>query len=201
MIITHKVKMDLISKGIAPKIHMVQGDCCSRKIVFRLFSDRSAWHVPKGAKALIRYRRPDHSVGVYDTLPDGSCAYAVAGNAVTVSVAPEALAIAGYVSLVITLFDGERELSTFEVQLDVQPNFTSGPAAEGDYASITGMIQTPDHAQVGQTVAVAAVNESGKPIKWEAVDFPESPAKPECIPLSQGGTGATTAAKARENHR
>lgn len=199
MIITHKVKMDLISKGIAPKIHMVQGDCCSRKIEFRLFSDRSAWHVPKGAKALIRYRRPDHSVGVYDTLPDGSCAYAVAGNAVTVSVAPEALAIAGYVSLVITLFDGERELSTFEVQLDVQPNFTSGPAAEGDYASITGMIQTPDHAQVGQTVAVAAVNESGKPIKWEAVDFPEPPAKPECIPLSQGGTGATTAAKAREN--
>lgn len=183
MIITHKIKMDLISKGIAPKIHMVQGDCCSRKIEFRLFSDRAAWHVPKGAKALIRYRRPDHSVGVYDTLPDGTCAYAVSGNAVTVSVAPEALAIAGYVSLVITLSDAERELSTFEVQLDVQPNFTSGPAAEGDYASITGMIQTPDHAQVGQTVVVAAVNESGKPTKWEAADFPELPVQKDCVPL------------------
>ena len=175
MIITHKINMDLSSNGIAPKIQMVQGDCCSRNIQLRLFSNGAPWHIPKNAMALIRYRRPDHSVGAYDTLPDGSCAYAVSGNTITVSVAPEALAIAGTVSLVVTLVDAEKELSTFAMLLETQQNLTSGPAAEGDYASITGMVKTPDHAEVGQALVVAAVNKDNTPTQWETAPLPKMP--------------------------
>ncbi len=175
MTITHKIKMDLASKGIAPKINMVQGDCCSRKIELQLYSGRVPWHAPKDALVLTRYRRPDHSVGTYDTLPDGSSAYAIAGNTVTVSVAPEALAIPGTVFLVVTLATTEQELSTFELQLDVQPNYSSGPVLDGNYASITDMIQIPDSAEVGQTVVVKTVSDSGRPTQWETVDLPQMP--------------------------
>lgn len=36
-----------------------------------------------------------------------------------------------------------------------------------------GAIQAPAVAEVGQTIRVSRVNNDGKPIEWEAVDFPE----------------------------
>ena len=43
-----------------------------------------------------------------------------------------------------------------------------GGGVSGDYIPI------PDTAEVGQTIAVKAVDENGNPTEWEAADFPES---------------------------
>lgn len=40
-------------------------------------------------------------------------------------------------------------------------------------AADVGALPVPSTASVGQTIRVSAVNESGKPTEWEAVDFPE----------------------------
>ena len=129
MIITHKINMDLANKGIAPKFDMVQGDFWARQIEFHLFSNNTPWNIPNGALVMIRYRRPDKSVGAYNTLPNGASAYAITGsNTLTITMAPEALAIPGSVLLVVSLSTREHELSTFEVQIDVQSNLSSGAA-------------------------------------------------------------------------
>lgn len=174
MTITHKTNMDLVSKGIAPKFDMVQGDYCARQIEFRLFSNNTPWIVPSDAMVLIRYRRPDKSVGVYNTMPDGSDACTISGNTLSIAVAPEALAMPGTVTLVVTIYTGEQELSTFEVQIEVQPNLSSGAALDGNYASITGMLPIPDEALPGQVLVVDEVSDDGKVRTVKACDFPKS---------------------------
>ncbi|MBO5323696.1 MAG: metallophosphoesterase [Oscillospiraceae bacterium] len=175
MTITHKINMDLVSKGIAPKFDMVQGDYCARQIEIRLFSNNTPWSIPENALVMVRYRRPDKSVGIYNTLPDGTSAYTITGgNALSITVTPEALAIPGTVSLVVSLSNRERELSTFEVQIEVQPNLSSGAALDGNYSSITGMLPIPDVAVSGQMLVVDEITTDGKVCTVKAIDAPKS---------------------------
>ena len=190
MTITHKINMDLVSKGIAPKFDMVQGDYCARQIEFRLFSNNTPWSIPEDALVMIRYRRPDKSVGVYNTLPDGTSAYAITGNALEITVAPEVLIIPGCVALVVSLSNRDQELSTFEVQIEVQPNLSSGPALDGNYASITGMLPIPDAAVSGQMLLVDEISGDGKVRTVKAGDIPKS-----AYELAQEGGFAGTEAE------
>lgn len=172
MTIIHKISMDLAGKGIAPKFDMVQGDYCTRQIEFHLFSGNNPWAIPDGALVLIRYRRPDKSVGVYNTLPDGTVAYAIeGGNILRVTVAPEALAIPGCTTLVVSISTREQELSTFAVQVEVQANLSSGATLDGNYASITGMLPIPDSAISGQVLVADEVDENGKIRTVKAIDI------------------------------
>jgi hypothetical protein len=180
MTITHKTNMDLAGRGIAPKFDMVQGDFCARQIEFRLFSNNIPWSIPNDAQALIRFRRPDNSVGEYDTMPDGSSAYNHSGgNRIVVAVVPEVLTIPGTAQLVVTLYTQEQELSTFEVQIAVQENLSSGAALDGNYASITGMLPAPKVAAPGQLLVVEEVSDSGKVRSVKAVTTGSE--IPECI--------------------
>jgi hypothetical protein len=71
---------------------------------------------------------------------------------------PNALTFTGAVS---GTFDGSKPMT---VNI---PEGGGGGSASGDY------IPVPATASVGQTIKVSAVDESGKPTAWEAVDFPE----------------------------
>lgn len=191
MTITHKINMDLVSKGIAPKFDMVQGDYCARQIEFRLFSNNAPWSIPEDALVMIRYRRPDKSVGVYNTLPDGKSAYAITGsNTLAITVAPEILIIPGCVVLVVSLSNREQEISTFEVQIEVQPNLSSGPVLDGNYASVTGMLPIPDAAVSGQMLVVDEISGDGKVRTVKAGDIPKS-----AYELAQEGGFAGTEAE------
>lgn len=54
-----------------------------------------------------------------------------------------------------------------------------------DNELLPNIIQTPQTASVGQTIAVKAVDENGKPTEWEAVDMPD--ALPNPHPLTING--------------
>ena len=171
MTITHKINMDLTHNGIAPKFDMVQGDYLARQIEFHLFANKTPFSIPADTKALIRFRRPDQSAGAYDTLPNGDSAYVITGsNRLTVFVAPDVLTVPGAVSLVVSLYTPEQELSTFEVHLDVQSNLSADLDPDGNYISISGMLPAPDSAVPGQLLIVDEVSSNGKYISVRAAN-------------------------------
>lgn len=173
MIINHKVEIDLVRQGVSPKIHVVQGDVYTRKLIISLYSDRRLWRVPEDAKVLIRYLKPDRTSGVYDTLPDGTSAISVRKNQISILVAPEALTHAGNVSLVVTLLRGEQRLSTFEVDIWVQQNCSSSLSAETDTAWIAGFLPSPADASAGQHLVVEKVDEQGHVVAVKTCDEAE----------------------------
>lgn len=161
MTITHKIHMDLVRRGIVPRLQAVQGDALTRQVEISLLADGRPWPIPGAPTVLIRYRRPDRATGEYDTLADGTPAGSTEGTTVTITLAREVLAVPGDVVLVVTLVAGGRELSTFEFLVAVQPNHSRDIFQGIDQASVTGMLPAPDCAKPGQILVIEDVDEYG----------------------------------------
>lgn len=140
MIITHKLQsMDLAHKQNTSRVDVVQDDKYSRDVEFTLTSNGVAWQIPDGTTAIVRYKKPDGTGGNYDTLPDGSTAYQINGNVLTVSLAPQVCTVSGSVQLSVGLIKGNAEINTFSVNIVVHPN----PGAEyqsEDYIRLSGAV-------------------------------------------------------------
>lgn len=133
MIVTHEIKMDLTCPGVAARVEVMQADKYSRDLAVSLFSGGRPWYPGPETAAVVRYRKADGLGGTYDTLPDGTRAWAVRENVVTVAVAPQVCTAAGTVRLAVCLVRGERELHTFVIELNVRPNPGSEAVSEGYY--------------------------------------------------------------------
>ena len=119
MTITKTMELNLKYKGNIPKVDVVQGDSV-RALAVMLSSGEEPWPIPVGAAIVIRYRCADGTGGVYDTLPDGTAAYTVEGNCVTVKLMPDATAVPGVTQLQISVIQGEHQISTFQMELRVE---------------------------------------------------------------------------------
>ena len=119
MNIIHEITMDFCVPGLVPRIHAVQGDSLTRQVAVTLLSDGRDWTIPAGTGAAIRYRKPDGTGGSYDSLPDGSCAWAAAENVITFALAPQMLTVPGCVEAQAVLVSGTDILATFSFQLIV----------------------------------------------------------------------------------
>ena len=98
--------MDLLSKNenaAVPQIHAVQGDCNSRKLMLSMQVGQELWLVPQDVTVQMRYRKPDGTGGIYDTLPNGIQAWSVQDNLVFVTLAPQKLTVAGVVRSQVVL--------------------------------------------------------------------------------------------------
>ena len=140
MIITHKLQpMDLTHKQNTIRVDVVQDDKYSRDVEFTLTENGVAWQIPDGTTAVVRYKKPDGTGGNYDTLPDGSTAYQINGNVLTVALAPQVCTVSGSVQLSVGLIHGNAEINTFTVNIVVHPN----PGAEyqsEDYIRLSGAV-------------------------------------------------------------
>ena len=172
MTITHKIHMDLVRRGIVPRLQAVQGDALTRQVEISLLADGRPWPIPGAPTVLVRYRRPDRATGEYDTLADGTPAGTTEGTTVTVTLAREVLAVPGDVVLVVTLVAGGKELSTFDFLIAVQPNHSRDIFQGSNPASVTGMLPAPDQAKPGQILVVEDVDEYGKIRKTRTEDAP-----------------------------
>jgi hypothetical protein len=161
MIVTHKLKMDLLNRGTRPVIDVMQDDRYSRNIAISLFSGHEAFTLPEGCNVLVRYKKSDGVGGIYDTLPDGNQAWLIEGNAVTVALAPQVCTVAGNVLLTVMLLAGQQQLSSFEICLDVRPDPISDFESE-KYMNIAAFLPQVMNAAVGQYLKVAAVDAFGK---------------------------------------
>lgn len=141
MIFTNKISLDLDRRGDRPCMDAVQGDT-ARAVELTLLENDTVWPVPQGATAVIRYRRiHGGSGGVYDTMPDGSAAYAVGEQTLTVYLAPQVLAAAGPVELQVTLVKDGAELTCFSFLIHVQENLTDANPGNENYVNLTEHIR------------------------------------------------------------
>ena len=115
-------------------------------------------------------------------------AYTIRANTITIAVAPDALTLAGDVSLVVSLVSGQQVLSTFEIILAVQSNHSSSRISAGAGCRISGFLAAPENAKVGQILAVEKTNNSGTVEKVTAIDLPDM----------SGPQGASPTAKVEE---
>ena len=139
MIITHKLKpMDLSQKQNTSRVDVVQGDKYSRNIEFTFMCNESAWQIPDRTTAIVRYKKPDATGGNYDTLPDGSTAYQINGNVLTVCLAPQVCTVPGIVQLSVGLIQGSAEINTFSINIVVQPNPGAKYQSEDYITAISG---------------------------------------------------------------
>ena len=162
MEIVHKLTMDLETKDPTKWLEIPQGDANTRKIRFLLTADGLPWQVPEDAVVLIRFRKPDGTEGEYDTLPDGSPAWEIAEDTLTISLAPQVLTAVGSVFLYASIRKDAQVLNTFAIELRVRAaeNGEEYPQidASEDYFYMTRVMPGPETARKGQYLCVAAVD-------------------------------------------
>lgn len=135
MTITHKLSIDLTRREFPARVDAVQDDC-GRALALMLHTNGIPWTIPDTVGALIRYCKADGIGGEYDFLPDGTCAWSIDGNTLTVVLAPQVLTAAGDVTLSVVLKDGQSYISTFDIMLHVQSNLKTRIAGADAYFNI-----------------------------------------------------------------
>ena len=99
MIVTNKIKMDLTNRSLTPTVDVMQDDQMSRNLEISLYSGFEPFVLPENCVALVRYKKANGNSGIYDAMPDGTPAWSIASNVVTISLAPQVCNTAGKVSL------------------------------------------------------------------------------------------------------
>lgn len=112
MQINYHINIHLDRREPSPILDCVQGES-GRAVTVSLYEKDQPWVIPEDAAVLVRYGRPDTCGGVYDTLPDGTKACTVSGNAITAVLTPQSLAVAGLVSFQLAVIAQGSELATF----------------------------------------------------------------------------------------
>lgn len=175
MIITNHVSMDLIKNNRSATINAVQDDRYSRNLEISLFENGIPWTAPENTSFLIRYSKCDGKAGEYDTLPDGSKAWVMEDNILTIALAPQVLTVPGPVSLSIRMIQDEKQLSTFSLLIHVSSAIGVEIADSEDYHYVTTFLPIPASAKAGQYLQISSVDEKGRVTGIEAVDSVEVP--------------------------
>ncbi len=170
MIITHKVNLDLLRPSWIAPIDAVQDDQYSRNLELTLTSGGEAWPIPGGTTALIHFSKADGTGGSYDTMPDGSAAWSIQDNLLTICLAPQVLTAPGMASLTVTLLRGQQQLSTFQLLLNIHPVVGKNLAPSGSYFHVYGCLPAPAACAVGQFFRAKTVDARGHVTAVEAVD-------------------------------
>lgn len=225
MNVNHALSLNVSSASIPPTLHMTQGDSNSRSIVAALFSGASPFNIPSGSSVMVRFGKPDGTGGLYDATESGA-PVVFAGNTVTAPVAAQMLSVPGVVVAQIELYSAATEeypayrLASFCFFVDVEKSaYPDDTIISSDYYNILSesIQQALQYSQISQSSAKdaeawavgqrggvdvpstdPAYNNSAK--YWaqnaETVNLATSRVT-GTLPLSKGGTGATTAAAAR----
>lgn len=155
--------------------YAVQGDSRTRQIIASLVDGSTPWTPPAGALPIVRYVKPDGTVGFYDTLEGGGAAVTTTGNVATITLAQQMLAVPGDVIVQLNYYTSAGEkITTFNFRLLVQAEaVTDMDITSNDYFNVLTQA-------IAQGAAVA-----------QQLTFP--------VPIANGGTGSGAAAGARVN--
>lgn len=147
MIAKTKVRMELDRPGLNRRIDVVQGDANTRVVEVGLYVNGLVWEIPEDTSAQIRYRKPDGTTGIYDTLPDGTRAWETDGNTVSVFLTPQMLTVAGEVKMQVELISGAGSLATFAMGIWVEENPAAGALTSENYVNMrTWLLEQLDEA-------------------------------------------------------
>ncbi|MBO5976366.1 MAG: hypothetical protein J6P94_04250, partial [Oscillospiraceae bacterium] len=115
-----------------------QGQTLARSVRAALMDGQTPWIIPETALMVIRYAKPDGTIGFYDTLEDDSLAYSYDDNYVTFGLAAQALTVPGTVLMQLDFYSSDEEkLSTFTLQLKVEEGvFSDDVLSSADYINV-----------------------------------------------------------------
>lgn len=133
--IINKLKMDLMRPGERQVVYAVQGEQNIRAVEISMYCDGVPWQIPQDALAMVRYGNMMQFGGQYDTLPDGSTSYTIAGNAVTVILVPQMLESVGPVCTQVELIWDNHVLVTFSFQVMIEANPAFGIVERENYVN------------------------------------------------------------------
>lgn len=156
------LKMDLSQPEQTQQVFCVQGDTFSRTVILELLAKGTVWTIPEGTSVLISYYKPDGTCGTYTHLPDGTQAWDINGNVITLVLTPHMLTAAGLVSAQLKLVCGEETISTFTFQIVVQPGIAPGDDPTNYTAWLTAYLPQTTDAGVGQYLKVSQVDPDGR---------------------------------------
>jgi hypothetical protein len=179
MTITQHISIDLQQPGNAPMIYAVQGEEYTRVVEIDLYSGGVAWNPPSGCEVVIRYGKPDGKGGVYGNLPDGTTAWSIEGNTISVILAPQMLTVPGIVNAQAQLIVNAKEIiSTFHFSVNVEEDSSKGAVKSENYVNWkTYYIPQTAGAIVGQYLQISKVDADGKVVGVRPVDDPAKGAK------------------------
>lgn len=156
MIVVSKIEIDLTKRPSNPiQIDVTQGDTNTRKVAIALYEHGKPWIPPAGVAASVRYRKPDDTSGLYNTLPDGSAAYEIIDNEVIVILAPQMLTVPGRIISDVWLTDGENNLATFSFTVRVEKNPLSGGTLESEDYFNAPLLPAVTSADAGKFLRVS----------------------------------------------
>lgn len=135
------VKMDLLGGDGKTVLHAVQGDTGTRAVELELYAGEEIWAIPEGVSAMARYSKNDGTGGVYDTLSDGTAAFTMLDNMIRLVLAPEILATPGMAEIQVTLYQQQRELTTFSLYLHIHEMAGLEGQKPEDYIRLTQWLQ------------------------------------------------------------
>lgn len=128
MKLIQKISMDFAFHGIPPRVYGKQDDSMSRAVQIDLFNQGEAWPIPLDAAMMVRFNTPAGGTGLYDSLPDGSSAFAVSDNSVTVQLVDQIFAAAGQAECSLRIVSAGAGVSTWTFIVDVE----RGPGADAN---------------------------------------------------------------------
>jgi hypothetical protein len=140
MQIIHNMRMDIGKATMPPVIDAVQGDSNSRVASISLSLNGVAWSIPVGTKCFVRFRKPDGTGGIYDTMPDGAEAVSYNGNVVQARLAPEMLSFPGNVETQLELTNENTSLATFTFVVRVQADPSMGTKESKNYINLRAYV-------------------------------------------------------------
>lgn len=138
MKVTSQITVDLLHPNMATLVYAKQADQQSRFISAALLEGSQPWTPPTGALTAVRYRKPDGTIGWYDTTENKAAAVTMNGNIATIQLAAQALTVSGDVYIELEFYTQSAEkLSSFAWVLAVEASAVSdGEIESSDYFNV-----------------------------------------------------------------
>lgn len=119
-------------------MHAVQNDRLSRKVAATLSDGAKAWTPPAGTLAVVRFMKPDGTMGFYDTDENNNAAVTWTGNVATIMLVEQILTVPGDVLCQLNFYNSsEEKLTSFLWIIKVQKNVIDDDAiVSTDYFNV-----------------------------------------------------------------
>lgn len=164
MKVTSQITVDLLHPNVATLVYAKQTDQQSRFISATLLEGSQPWTPPTGVLAAVRYRKPDGTIGWYDTTENKAAAVTMSGNVATIQLAAQALTVSGDVYIELEFYTQSAEkLSSFAWILAVEASAVSdGEIESSDYFNVLAetlaeiVKAIPDIQKAGEYAQAAA---------------------------------------------
>lgn len=144
MVVTKTFNVDLVRLEVPPTWACMQGDAKSRAICYQLYADGLRYEIPSGVSLRIAYEKADKTSGVYSQLPDGSSAYEISGNTVTIRLIEDISAKSGMALVQPILYDSDgNTLGIWYTEIVVRRGVSKESSSTGvNYSSYENDIGT-----------------------------------------------------------